>query len=378
MDRSSRDAGARSAFEGLRFAFGLAVVLAAGYLGFEATGLALDRAEPQASRGGREGDEPLPVETAEVGERTFAREVRAVGTTRSVRHVDLYPLAEGRVAEIGFEGGQAVDEGQVLLRLDDGAEQAALKAAEATLAEAEAAAARQRQLASSPASSPALVQAAEAALLRAQAQVDEARHTLSERTVEAPFAGMAGLTDLAVGSRVDTSTMVTTLDDLSAVEVVFSVPERFLSRLEEGLPATLTTAAYQGRSFAGTISQIAPRIDAQTRSVALRATVDNRDGALRGGMFMDVALAIGERTAAAAPETALVTEGEVTSVFVLAEGRASRREVTTGATSDGVVEILDGLAPGERVIVSDLHRIADGRPARDAASQPTLTIGVVR
>jgi membrane fusion protein, multidrug efflux system len=345
----------------VRLAFAAVVVAAAGVSGFQLTGAALDGAGAPQAQGSRGMEGPLAVELAEVSERGFEEEVRAVGSTRSLRHLEVYTLADGRVTEIAFDPGEPVEEGDVLLRLDDGAERAALKAAEATLAETQAAAARQRQLADTPATSPALLLAAEAALLRAQAEVQEARDLLAKRTLTAPFSGVVGLTDLEIGSRVDSATLVTTLDDLSAVEVAFSVPERFLSLLEPGLPVTLATIAFPDRSFAGEIARLDTNVDPDTRSLALRAVVPNPERELRGGMFMDVRLSVGERTAPAVPELALVAEGDRTFVWAVVDAKAARRAVVTGKSRDGFVEIVDGLSPEDRVIVSDLHRVADGR-----------------
>ncbi|WP_108661211.1 efflux RND transporter periplasmic adaptor subunit [Acuticoccus kandeliae] len=355
---------------------GFAFLLAAAVGGLELTGALLDAGGTEARPRPPFADGPLSVAVVEATQRSFADEVRAVGSTRSLHHLDVHPQAEGTVTRIAFTSGDTVAAGDVLVTLDTGAEEAELKAAQATLAEAEAAAARQRQLANSPASSAALVQAAEAALLRAQADVQTAEHDLEQRTLTAPFSGIVGLTELEVGSRVDTATTVTTLDDLTAVEVAFSVPERYLARVTQGLDVRLTSPAYPDRVFTGKIERLDTRIDTATRSLALRAVVPNPDLALRGGMFMDVTLTFEERSGPAIPEAALVADGAETFVWTVADGKAARRTVVSGASRDGFVEIVDGLSTADAVIVSGLDQIADGHKVTATPAEPAARAGI--
>ncbi|WP_170167120.1 efflux RND transporter periplasmic adaptor subunit [Paracoccus methylarcula] len=262
----------------LKAVFGLLVILAAAAGGLYVTDRLL--ASPNATeRSGGRSAAPLAVETIPLETMTFSDAVRAVGTARARKAVDLVAEASGRITRIAFRPGAEVAKGDVLLELDDRAEQADLKAAEATLTEAQAAFARQEQLNRTGNASDAAYQSAKGALLRAEAELDRATALLEDRHIRAPFAGVTGLTDLVEGQMVDASTVIATLDDLSVVEVDFSVPETLLSRLETGQQVRLSSAAWPGRIFEGRISRIDTRVDAATRSVALRAEIANDDRA---------------------------------------------------------------------------------------------------
>ena len=158
--------------------------------------------------------------------------------------------------------------------------------------------------------------------------------------------------------------MITTLDDTSVIKLDFSVPENFLATLREGLTVRATAPAFPGRAFAGKVASIDSRVDMSTRSVTVRALLSNEDGALRPGMFLNVTLANDEREALIIPEQALTPEAERQFVFVVDDGKASRREVRIGGRRPGSVEVLDGLAAGEFVIVEGTQKVRDGVPVR--------------
>lgn len=340
---------------------GLVVVLAAAAGGLYLTERLLAASEPAATAGqGNAG--PLRVETITPEPVTFADAVTAVGTARARQAVDLLPDASGRISRIAFQPGDRVEAGAVLLELDDRAEQADLKAAEATLAEAEAAFDRQESLNRSGSASDAAYQTARAARLRAQAERDRALVALEDRSLRAPFAGVIGLTDLVEGQLIDTATPIATLDDLSVIEVDFSVPEILLPRLLQGQRVELISAAWPGRVFQGEISRIDSRVDAATRSLALRAEIPNDDRALAGGMFLQVRLVLDERQRPAIPENAVTVEGDRVLVMVADGNSAHEVEIDTGQQQDGLIEVVSGLAPSARVIVTNLHRVSDGAP----------------
>lgn len=346
---------------------GLVVVLAAGMGGLYVTERLLAASGPAETAQGSSA--PLRVETVAPEIVTFADAVTAVGTARARRAVDLMPESAGRISRIAFRPGDRVEAGTVLVELDSRAEEADLKAAEATLAEAQAAFDRQQSLNRSGSASDAAYQTARAALLRAEAERDRALVALEDRILTAPFAGIVGLSDLVEGQVIDTATPVTTLDDLSVIEVDFSVPETLLPRLERGQRVELTSAAWPGRVFMGEISRIDSRVDAATRSLALRAEIANDDRALAGGMFLQVRLVLGERQRPAVPENALTVEGDRTLVM-LAEGDTARQvDIATGQQQDGLVEVVSGLAPSARVIVTNLHRVSEGTAIEAVAQE---------
>ncbi|WP_207101581.1 efflux RND transporter periplasmic adaptor subunit [Paracoccus shandongensis] len=343
----------------VRAVLGLVVIGAAAAGGMWLTERLLAAPEPVPAAQGAAAA-PLRVETIAPEIVTFADAVTAVGTARARQAVDLVAESGGRISRIAFQPGDRVEEGAVLVELDSRAEQADLKAADATLAEAQAAFDRQQSLNRSGSASDAAYQTAQAQLLRAEAERDRAIVALEDRSLRAPFAGVIGMSDLVEGQVIDTTTPVATLDDLSMIAVDFSVPETLLPRLERGQRVDLTSAAWPGRVFGGVISRIDSRVDAATRSLALRAEIANDDRALAGGMFLQVRLVLDERQRPAVPENALTVEGDRTLVMVADGGTARQVEIVTGQQQDGLVEVVSGLAPSARVIVTNLHRLSDG------------------
>lgn len=347
---------------------GLVVILAAAAGGLYLTERLLAAPEPAATAQ-QGGSAPLRVETIAPETVTFADAVIAVGTAHARQAVDLVPESGGRIRRIAFRPGDLVAAGAVLVELDDRAEQADLKAAEATLAEAQAAFDRLESLNRTGNASDAAFQTARAALLRAEAERDRALVALEDRILRAPFAGVVGLSDLVEGQVIDTATPVTTLDDLAVIEVDFSVPETLLPRLERGQRVELTSAAWPGRIFQGTISRIDSRVDAATRSLALRAEIPNDDRALAGGMFLQVRLVLGERRRPAVPENALSVEGDRTLVMIADGATARQVDIVTGQQQEGLVEVVSGLASSAQVIVTNLHRLTDGAAIEPVARE---------
>ena len=359
-----------------RLLFAAALIAGAAASGFVLTGGFLRAStEPSAS-----ADAPPPalaVMTVPVETRAFADTVDAVGTSRAIRSVELLPSAAGRVAELDITPGAQLAQGHVILRLEDASERAALKAAEATLTEARAAYVRQERLQASGSASEAALEAQRAALQRAEAERDMAQAVLDDRILRAPFDGVVGLTDLSRGQVIALGQQVTTLDDLTRIELAFSVPEQVLSRIRMGQPVRAVSAAWPDRTFDARISAIDARVDPATRSVALRAVVANDDRALVPGMFMQMSLVLSQRQSAAVPERALIVSGRDSYVMIADGDRARRIDVASGDTEEGMIEVRGEFPPDARVIVSNLHRVEDGsliRPAEprtaDAGATP--------
>jgi membrane fusion protein (multidrug efflux system) len=175
---------------------------------------------------------------------------------------------------------------------------------------------------------------------------------------------------VSLGALISPGTLITTLDDLSTIKVDFAVPEMQVGALKAGQTVEATTTAYPGRRFTGSVVSVDSRVDPATRSVIVRATVPNRDAALKPGMFLTVALSQNERPALVIPEEALVPEQARQFVYVVQGPVVAKREVTLGRREPGFVEITAGLAPGDRVVVEGTLKLRDGAPIIDAGGRP--------
>jgi membrane fusion protein (multidrug efflux system) len=311
-----------------------------------------------------DGPSVVSVETAVAERRSLARAVEAVGTTRARRSVEIVPLEPGRVAAVNFRTGERVDMGDVLVELDDDIERADLAEAEAMLAERRQAVERTRQLQQSNAVSLAQLELVLAQNAAAEAQLDRARRRLADRDIRAPFAGVVGLTDVDPGARVEEGEAIARIDDLSEVEIEFSLPETLFAEIRPGQPVTAGSAAFPGRVFTGEVGAIDTRIDEIGRSFKVRAVLPNPEGALPAGMFMFLTLVLEENEAVTVPEEAVIAQAAETYVYVVEGGAARRRPVATGQRQDGRIAILDGLAEGEVVVTRGIARLRDGAAVR--------------
>jgi membrane fusion protein, multidrug efflux system len=337
----------------------LVVALGAGGLAYHRS-----QTDGEAAAAVGRGPSAIPVQIVAAEAGTMRDRIEAVGSTLARQAVDIVPLTSGRVAEIAFTPGARVETGTVLVRLDDAAERAAVAEAEAGLREAELALNRAKTLRSNNTVAQATVDELEAAYLGAHARVDGARKRLADRTVLAPFPGVVGLRRVDLGARVDDSTVLTTLDDLAEVEIEFSVPEIFFSRVREGQAVSATSSAFPGRTFVGRIAMIDTRVGQVSRAFHVRAVIPNPDRTLPAGMFMHVEVVLSERAAVLIPEEAVIAEGERTFVFTVRDQRAQRRVVRLGQRATGMVEVLEGIEAGEPVVRAGIQRLRDGAEVR--------------
>ena len=344
---------------GTQLAIGAALLLA---VGGGAVTYHRSQLDGEAAAAVNRGPSAIPVEVTAAESGMIRERIEAVGSTLARQAVDIVALSSGRVAEIAFTPGERVDEGAVLIRLDEQAERAAVAEAEAMLREAELALDRARKLRTNNTVAQATVDELEAAYLGAKARVDAVQKQLTDRTVRAPFAGVVGIRGVDIGARVDDQTVLTTLDDL--VEIEFSVPEIFFGRVRLDQVIQATSTAYPGRTFAGKIATIDSRIEQVSRAFRIRAVLPNPNLELPAGMFMHVSVVLEERPAVLIPEQAVLAEGDSTYVFTVQDGRAERRKVRLGQREAGTVEVLDGLAAGETVVRAGLQRLRDGAEVR--------------
>ena len=312
------------------------------------------------------GPESVAVVTAPVVQKPLAVEVEALGTARSNEAIDITAKSANTVISVRFEEGQLVRRGELLIELDGAQARADLAAAEAALAESKSAFARSRDLFAQAALSQAQLEQIEATLLANEARVAAARARLSDTLIRAPFDGRMGLRRVSVGALVNPGAVITTLDDTRTMKVDFDVPEVFLAVLKAGLAVVAQSAAYTGESFSGEVESVDSRVDPVTRTIKVRARLPNPEGRLRPGMFLTVRVSREPLPGLVVPEQALVPERGKVYVFVLADARIARREVTIGRRVPGEVEITQGVAVGERVVVEGTQKVRDGAAAHEA------------
>ncbi len=314
--------------------------------------------------GGRQGAGPVAVVAVSVQPTAFADAVEALGTARANESVDITAKTANRIVAIRFTEGQQVRKGEVLVELDGTESQADLAVAEAALGDSRSQFNRSKELFATKALSQSQLEQLEATLRQNEARVTAAQGRVNDTIVRAPFNGRVGLRNVSVGSYVTPAIVITTLDDTSVIKLDFSVPETFLTMLQNGLEIQATSIAYSGQQFRGKVASIDSRVDPVTRSVIVRGNIDNRDGKLKPGMFMTVRLLRAEDQALTLPEQALVPEADRQYVFVVRDDQVYKTEITTGRRRPGQVEVVKGLTGGDVVVIEGTQKLIDGTHVR--------------
>jgi membrane fusion protein (multidrug efflux system) len=287
--------------------------------------------------------------------------VQAPGTARANESVDIRPQISETITAIHFVGGEHVEAGKVLVELQDTEARAAVAAAKATLLESQSQASRAQELFKTKAVSASVLDQRVAQRDADRAALDAAESRFAETKIRAPFAGHVGLRRVSLGTLVTPTTIITTLDDTDTIKLDFDVPETALSLLSGGLPVIARSAAWPDRPFEGNVASIDTRIDPVSRTLTVRALIPNPDAMLRPGMFLAVELRREDVAALMIPEQALVPEQSRQYVWVVGPGdMIEKREVKTGRRRPGQVEILDGLAEGERVVAEGTQKVQAG------------------
>jgi len=317
-------------------------------------------------RGGPGGGRGQAVAEAIATPREFADQIRVLGVARSKRSVNITSNSTELITRVMFTDGQRVASGTPLVELQAREEDADLIQARAQLAQAQREYDRFKILAERGVAPRVTAETAETALQTARAAVSASEARRGDRVLRAPFAGVLGLTSVTPGTLISPGSVITTLDDTSAIRVDFPLPERYLGVLQVGTPLTATADAYADETVSGRIALLDTRVNEQTRAVIARAEFANPGNRIRPGMMMRVAVQQGRRQSLSVPEAAVQYEGQGAFVYRIARGEsgttAQRVEVQTGAVEGGFVEILSGLDNNDRVVGSGLNRIQPGAP----------------
>ena len=317
-------------------------------------------------RGGPGGGRGQAVAEAVATPREFADQIRVLGVARSKRSVNITSNTTELITRVMFTDGQRVAAGAPLVELQAREEDADLIQARAQLAQAQREYDRYKILAERGVAPRVTAETAETALQTARAAVAASEARRGDRVLRAPFAGVLGLTTVTPGTLISPGSVITTLDDTSAIRVDFPLPERYLGALQIGTPLSASADAYAGEAFDGRIALLDTRVNEQTRAVIARAEFANPGNRIRPGMMMRVAVHQGRRQSLAVPEAAVQYEGQGAFVYRIARGEtgatAQRVEVQTGAVESGYVEIVSGLANNDRIVASGLNRIQPGAP----------------
>jgi membrane fusion protein, multidrug efflux system len=312
----------------------------------------------------------------EVPLRSFPLSAEALGNARANESIEVRAEITAALTSIRFTEGQWIEKGTVLVELENAEQLAGLAAARARLVESTSLLRRSEELFKTKAVSESQMEQLRAKQESDVASVNAEQSRLDQTVIRAPFSGRLGLRQVSVGAVLDTDTVITTLDDTSAIKLDFDVPEVFLASLEPGLKVTAHSAAWPDTQFVGEVTTIDTRVDPISRTITVRAVLPNADNQLRPGMFLTVSLLKEDIQSLVIPEEAIVPERSKQFVFVVGAGEiAELREVQTGRRRPGEVEILQGLAEGEKVITEGTLKARPGQAVRLIAQPASVSQG---
>lgn len=322
---------------------------------------------------------PAPVKVAEISKIPIAPQVLLIGTAQPQLTSMVASEIEGRVEEFNADEGHFVEKSAVLTRLADTLLQIELKGARANKSETEAQLKKARAelkrsselLASETIADKkytddlAEVESIEARVSRLLAEIEVIQDAIAKKTIRAPFAGFVVQEHTQLGEWVDKGGPIVTLADLSSIEVLVDVPERYVPLLSLGGSARVQVDALNAETFAGKIVSIIPVGDAAGRSFPVKVAVDNPDNRIKGGMLCRLSLIIGEpNSRLAVPKDAVVNMGQRHLLFVVKEGVAQPVPVQLGDASDGMIEVRGQVEPGMQVVTRGNERLRPGQPVQ--------------
>ena len=207
----------------------------------------------------------------------------------------------------------------------------------------------------------AAVQTARTAVEAAQTQVEQARKNIADAVVMAPISGYVADRTADLGEYVTTSSKVATIVRTNPLRARIDIPEQMLANVRTGQSVSVTTSSYPDRAFNGRVTRISPNVTATSRTLTVEAEVENGEGLLKPGQFATVRIMQPQsEPAVLIPARAIRTEGNVSRVFVIKDGRAEQRLVQLGQTEGDLVEAKSGVAENEQVATTNIEQLSDG------------------
>jgi multidrug efflux system membrane fusion protein len=307
---------------------------------------------------------PAQISAAEVKTEAVPRFATGIGSVTAVHQVTINPEVGGRVTKIFFEPGATVKAGDPLVQINDAPERGDLASYEAQARWAETTLGRSSQLAQRQFEARETVDQKQSQLDQARAMIIKTEAVIAQKLIRAPFFGQLGTRQIEVGQYLTPGARIVTLTDLSTLYVNFTLPSQMRPQISVGQRVNVTADAFPGRTFTAEITTIEPQISADTRTMAIQATMPNPDNALLPGMFINAAVVL--------PETAVDYTLYGDSVYVVREDgkdakgnpilKAVRTPIKTGVRWGNKVTILDGLKPGDRVVAAGQVKVQNGAP----------------
>ena len=323
---------------------------------------------------------PKPVETIsaeEARQDQWEPQVGAIGTLTAVNGIEIAPQVGGVVRELLFESGDLVKKGQKLLQLDTDTEEADLKNFRVQLENAEIEFDRRDKVFKKGFASKADLDTARTARDQLLASVQRTEALIAQKSIYAPWDGRLGLRDVAVGKYVAPGQNVVWMQSVDPIYADFTVTEADFGKIKIGQEVQAKISTYPGESFKGKVKTTDSRVSEASRMITIRGEIENPDGRLVPGMYAEVTVTIGEaQPVVTIPQTAITYSLYGDSVFAVVKAKnpdpnakepdleIERRFVKLGMVRNGRVNVVDGVKPGEQVVIAGQNKIDQGSKVR--------------
>ena len=323
---------------------------------------------------------PKPVETIsaeEARQDQWEPQVAAIGTLTAVNGIEMAPQVGGVVKELSFDSGDLVKKGQKLLQLDTNTEEADLKNFKVQLENAQTELDRRQKVFDKGFAAKADLDTARMLRDRLQADIERTQALIAQKSIYAPWDGRLGLRDVAVGKYVAAGQTLIWLQSVDPIFADFTVTESDFGRIKVGQKVNAKFSAYPDDSFNGEVATTDARVSASSRMITVRAKIANADGRLVPGMYADVTVTVGEaQPGGRIPQTAVTYSLYGDSVFAVVKAKnpdpnakepgleIERRFVKLGMTRGGRVNVVDGVKPGDQVVIAGQNKIDQGSKVR--------------
>ena len=288
----------------------------------------------------------------------------ATATGWADKSAEVFAIVDEKVTQVLFKPQQKVKKGELLVQQDDREEQLALRLAEVQLKNTKSFLDRYKQAVGKGAVPQTQVDSAQADYEAAQVAVDQAKLAISNHQIRAPFAGVVGITDIDPGQRIGPGVLITGVDSREIIYVDFEVPEALVGQLNAStmnqIEVVATTPSVPGQEFKARVVALDSRLNAEKRSLRVRANISNPDDLLRPGMSFAVQMAVKGQMLASVPEIALQWDREGSYVWMIREGKADRENVRVADRRQGRVFLDGNIKEGESVVVEGGLRLAEG------------------
>jgi membrane fusion protein (multidrug efflux system) len=323
---------------------------------------------------------PKPVETISAEEARQDRwepQIGAIGTLTAVNGIDVAPQVGGVVRELLFDSGDLVKKGQKLIQLDTDTEEADLTNFRVQLANAEIELDRREKVFKKGFASKADLDTARTARDQLLANVQRTEALIAQKSLYAPWDGRLGLRDVAVGKYVAAGQNVVWMQSVDPIFADFTVTEADFGKIKIGQEVSAKVSTYPGEAFKGKVRTTDARVSESSRMVTVRAEMENPDGRLVPGMYADVTVTVGEpEPVVTIAQTAVTYSLYGDSVFAVIKAKnpdpnakepdleVERRFVKLGRVRDGRVNVIDGVKPGDQVVIAGQNKVDQGSKVR--------------